>query len=166
MIRVILGVDARLVAADLTLALAGIVPDDAASAGADGLLARVGRRGTRVIGVTRALAATEALLRTALPPVLAGCPRRTTDTTGSGDLALVAFSEGFLGCSRQCAAEQHAEQRAEGRTTGSGGGQSARESVEAISIHGFNLNELERKDHSTCQMSLLQPQTATASGAM
>jgi hypothetical protein len=69
---------------------------------------------------------------------------------GSLPVARAAISEGFLGCSRQCAAEQHAEQRAEGRTTGSGGGQSARESVEAISIHGFNLNELERTDHSTC----------------
>jgi hypothetical protein len=52
MIQVILGVDTRLVAADLPVALAGIVPDDAASAGADRLLAGVGRLGTGVTGVT------------------------------------------------------------------------------------------------------------------
>jgi hypothetical protein len=62
---------------------------------------------------------------------------------GSLPVARAAISEGFLGCPRQCAAEQHAEQRAEDRTTGSWGGQSAGESIKAISIHGPILSEIE-----------------------
>jgi hypothetical protein len=61
---------------------------------------------------------------------------------GSLPVARAAISKGFLGRPRQCAAEQHAEQRAEGRTTRSWGGQSAGESIKAISIHGPILSEI------------------------
>jgi hypothetical protein len=81
---------------------------------------------------------------TILPGVFVVIGLRTAGLlAGSLPVARAAISEGFLGCPRQCAAEQHAEQHAEGRTTGSWGGQSAGESVKAISIHGPIQSEIE-----------------------
>jgi len=208
--RINLSVDARLVAAHLPAPAGGpggLVPVDAAPGGADGLLAGVGRLGTGVTGVTRTLAATEALLRTARPRFHAGRAGMAAAVTGGGDLvagqlsslgsrnllgrverllvrrlpilrrvviltgacvvilpgvfaavgpratallggsvpvALVAISEGFRGCPRQQAAEQCADQRAQSRTPGSLAGQGTGKRIEAISIHGPILNEIER----------------------